>query len=162
VPFSYGLQAVRVGYLSLFRRIAAVFIIESQLPELPIDSVENDTSHVVNGDYIYPYHMTDDLVASYRFRIAGAVNIYKQILLQFVYQITIILPFHFLGVKILGFELTSANDTIVQTVVFNMFVFAQIFNSVNPLQLDCILSNWYFMAVTIIGELRLSPCALPS
>jgi Ca2+-transporting ATPase len=43
------------------------------------------------------------------------VNMYKQILLQSVYQITVILPFHFLGVKILGFELTSANDTIVQT-----------------------------------------------
>jgi Ca2+-transporting ATPase len=49
---------------------------------------------------------------------------YKQILLQSIYQITIILPFHFLSVKILGFELMSANDTIVQTVVFNTFVFA--------------------------------------
>jgi len=38
------------------------------------------------------------------------VNMYKQILLQSVYQITIILPFHFLGVKILGFELTSFAD----------------------------------------------------
>ena len=41
------------------------------------------------------------------------VNMYKQILLQSVYQITITLPFHFLGVKILCFELMSANDTIV-------------------------------------------------
>jgi hypothetical protein len=44
---------------------------ESLLPELPIDSMENDTSHVVNGDYIYPYNMMDDLVASYRSHIAG-------------------------------------------------------------------------------------------
>jgi len=50
------------------------------------------------------------------------VNMYKQILLQSVYQIKIILLFHFLSVKILGFELTSANDTIVRTVVFNMYI----------------------------------------
>jgi len=56
-----------------------------------------------------------------------------------------ILLFHFLSVKILGFELMSANDTMV----FNTFVFAQIFNSVNSRQLDCklnifegIFSNW--------------------
>jgi len=60
-----------------------------------------------------------------------------------------ILLFLFLSVKILGFELTSANDTIIQTVVFNTFVFAQIFKSVNSRQLDHklnifegILSNW--------------------
>lgn len=32
---------------------------ESPLPEPPIDSMENDTSHVVGDDY-YPYIMTDD------------------------------------------------------------------------------------------------------
>jgi Ca2+-transporting ATPase len=90
------------------------------------------------------------------------VPVVPEILLQSVYQITIILPFHFLGVKILGFELTSANDTIVQTVVFNTFVFAQIFNSVSSLRLDRILNNWYFMVITIIGELSLSPFELPS
>lgn len=36
---------------------------ESPLPEPPIDSMENDTSHVVSDDY-YPYIMTDDLVAA--------------------------------------------------------------------------------------------------
>ncbi|KAG2054892.1 hypothetical protein BDR06DRAFT_363710 [Suillus hirtellus] len=36
---------------------------ESPLPEPPIDSMENDTSHVVGDDY-YPYIMTDDLVAT--------------------------------------------------------------------------------------------------
>ena len=97
------------------------------------------------------------------------VNMYKQILLQSGYQITIILPFHFLGIKILGFELTSANDTIVQTVVFNTFVFAQIFNLVNSRRLDRklnifkdILNNRYFMVINIIGELSLSPLELSS
>ena len=92
----------------------------------------------------------------------STVNMYKQILLQSVYQITTILPFHFLGVKILGFELMSANDTIVQTVVFNTFIFAQIFNLVNSLRLDHILSNRHFMVITIISELSLSPFELPS
>ncbi|KAG1801010.1 cation transporting ATPase [Suillus plorans] len=59
------------------------------------------------------------------------VNMYKQILLQSVYQITVILLFHFHGTQILGFTETSGNDIIVQTLVFNAFVFAQIFNSVN-------------------------------
>jgi magnesium-transporting ATPase (P-type) len=81
----------------------------------------------------------------------------------------IILLFHFLGVQILGFEPTSANDTIVRTVVFNTFVFAQIFNLVNSRRLDRklnifkdILNNWYFMVITIIGELSLSPLELSS
>jgi len=55
------------------------------------------------------------------------------------------------------------------TVVFNKFVFAQIFNLVNSRRIDrklnifkCILNNWYFMVITIIGELILSPFELPS
>ena len=63
---------------------------ESPLPELPIDSMENDTSHVVNGDDYYPYNMTDDLAAAgypyphapRAFALAGYVaenpEVYKQ------------------------------------------------------------------------------------
>ena len=87
------------------------------------------------------------------------VDMYKQILLQSVYQITIILLFHFLGVKILDFEQTSENTAIVQTLVFNAFVFAQIFNSVNSRRLDRklnifegMINNWYFIVITLIGE----------
>ncbi|KAG2361782.1 hypothetical protein BDR07DRAFT_1485475 [Suillus spraguei] len=85
------------------------------------------------------------------------VDMYKQIMLQSVYQIIIILLFHFLGIKILGLAETSGNDTIVQTLVFNAFVFAQIFNSVNSRRLDKKLNifegmsnNWYFMVITLI------------
>ncbi|KAG2147638.1 hypothetical protein DEU56DRAFT_730809 [Suillus clintonianus] len=85
------------------------------------------------------------------------VDMYKQILLQSVYQITVILLFHFLGVQILGLANTSGNATIVQTLVFNAFVFAQIFNSVNSRRLDRklnifegMLNNWYFMVITLI------------
>ncbi|KAG2036848.1 hypothetical protein BDR03DRAFT_1052346 [Suillus americanus] len=86
-----------------------------------------------------------------------SVDMYKQILLQSVYQITVILLFHFLGIKILGLEETSGNDTIVQTLVFNAFVFAQISNSVNSRRLDRklnifegMLNNWYFIVITLI------------
>ncbi|KAG1781576.1 Ca-transporting ATPase [Suillus placidus] len=85
------------------------------------------------------------------------VDMYKQILLQSVYQITVILLFHFLGIQILGLANTSGNNTIVQTLVFNVFVFAQISNSVNSRRLDRklnifegMLNNWYFMVITLI------------
>ncbi|KAI6009320.1 Ca-transporting ATPase [Pisolithus marmoratus] len=86
-----------------------------------------------------------------------SVDMYKQILLQSTYQIIVVLIFHFLGLKILGFEDTDANDSIVQTLVFNTFVFAQIFNSVNSRRLDKRLNvfeglflNHYFIIVTLI------------
>ncbi|KAG1863477.1 uncharacterized protein F5891DRAFT_933578, partial [Suillus fuscotomentosus] len=81
----------------------------------------------------------------------------KQILIRSVYRITVILLFHFLGITILGYADTSGNATIVQTLVFNAFVFAQIFNLVNSRRLDRklnifegMLNNWYFMAITLI------------
>jgi Ca2+-transporting ATPase len=92
------------------------------------------------------------------------VNMTKQILGQAIYQIAIILIFHFLGLQILGFHQTDDaalqkhHDGIVRTLVFNAFVFAQIFNSFNCRRLDQKLNifegvtkNWYFMAVTTIG-----------
>lgn len=87
------------------------------------------------------------------------VNMYKQICLQSTYQIAITLAFHFFGLQILGLEDTSTNDTIVQTVVFNIFVFSQISNSFNSRRLDRklnifdgMLNNGYFIAVSLIGN----------
>ena len=92
------------------------------------------------------------------------VNMMKQILGQAYYQIFIILIFHFLGSVILGFHHTDDStlqrhhDGIVRTLVFNAFVFAQIFNSFNCRRLDKKLNvfegiseNWYFMSITAIG-----------
>jgi Ca2+-transporting ATPase len=92
------------------------------------------------------------------------VNMIKQILGQAVYQITTILVFHFLGSQILGFlhtddaTLQRHHDGIVRTLIFNTFVFAQIFNSFNCRRLDRKLNvfegttkNWYFMVLTTIG-----------
>ncbi|KAF8071684.1 calcium-transporting ATPase [Lyophyllum atratum] len=92
-----------------------------------------------------------------------SVDMYKQILFQSIYQIIVILIFHFLGLQILGLTLVGDHKTdrntnlIVQTLVFNAFVFAQIFNSVNCRRLDKklnifegILKNRYFLAITAI------------
>ncbi|KAF5371839.1 hypothetical protein D9615_009535 [Tricholomella constricta] len=92
-----------------------------------------------------------------------STNMYKQILIQSIYQVTVILIFHFLGLQILGLELTGVRledkhtNLIVQTLVFNAFVFAQIFNSVNCRRLDQklnifegILKNRYFLTITAI------------
>ncbi|KAJ7935352.1 hypothetical protein B0H13DRAFT_2227205 [Mycena leptocephala] len=86
-----------------------------------------------------------------------SVEMYKQILFQSTYQIVIMLVFHFAGLQILGLESSKKNDLIVQTLVFNTFVFAQIFNSVNCRRLDRklnifegIIRNWYFIIITLI------------
>ena len=102
------------------------------------------------------------------------VNMIKQILGQAIYQIIIILIFHFLGSQILGYHhtddstLQKHNNGIVQTLVFNAFVFAQIFNSFNCRRLDRKLNvfegvskNWYFIVITAIGSsLRLRLCSV--
>jgi Ca2+-transporting ATPase len=87
------------------------------------------------------------------------VEMYKMILLQSVYQIAIILVFYFKGLDILGLEHTDKNEVVVKTLIFNAFVFAQIFNSVNCRRLDSklnifegILKNRYFMVITLIGK----------
>ncbi|KAI0671871.1 calcium-translocating P-type ATPase [Trametes maxima] len=92
-----------------------------------------------------------------------SVDMYKQIIGQSTYQTIITLIFHFLGSKILGHHHSDDsatqkhNDAIVQTLVFNIFVFAQIFNSVNSRRLDNrlnifagITKNYYFMCITLI------------
>ncbi|KAI0046577.1 calcium-translocating P-type ATPase [Auriscalpium vulgare] len=91
------------------------------------------------------------------------VNMIKQILGQSTYQTIIVLIFHFLGKTILGYPHNGDTrhdehqDRLVQTLVFNAFVFAQIFNSVNSRRLDRkfnifegVLQNWYFIVITLI------------
>ena len=55
----------------------------------------------------------------------------------------------------------------VQTLVFNVFVFAQIWNSFNSWRLDTklnvfegVMKNWYFIAITAIGSSLLPEAAL--
>ncbi|KAF8267736.1 hypothetical protein EI94DRAFT_1801308 [Lactarius quietus] len=88
------------------------------------------------------------------------IDMTKQILGQAVYQVVVILAFHFLGFHHIDSDdstLQRHHDDIVQTLVFNVFVFAQIFNSFNCRRLDRklnvfegITKNWYFMTITTI------------
>ncbi|KAG6919209.1 hypothetical protein DXG01_008507 [Tephrocybe rancida] len=91
------------------------------------------------------------------------IDMYKQILLLATYQVATILVFHFLGLRILGLELTGDGlkdkhtRLTVQTLVFNVFVFTQIFNLVNCRRLDKklnvfegILVNRYFLAIILL------------
>jgi Ca2+-transporting ATPase len=93
------------------------------------------------------------------------VDMLKQILGQSIYQIVVVLIFHFLGSRILGLQhsddstVQKHNDAVVRTLVFNAYVFAQITNSVNCRRLDTklnvfegMLKNWYFLAITFIGS----------
>ena len=91
-----------------------------------------------------------------------SVEMYKQILFQSTYQIAITLIFHFLGSMILP----SACPDVIQTLVFNTFVFAQIFNSINCRRLDNhlnifegVMANPYFIGITLTG---MWPFILPS
>ncbi|KAF8623703.1 hypothetical protein AX17_007401 [Amanita inopinata Kibby_2008] len=86
-----------------------------------------------------------------------SVDMYKMILFQSIYQVTVTLVFHFLGLKILGFDNSKYSQDVVRTLVFNAFVFAQIFNSVNCRRLDRKLNvlegiskNFYFITITLI------------
>ena len=93
------------------------------------------------------------------------VDMIKQIIGQSTYLNTVIIIFHFLGSQILGFHsggdstLQKHQATVVQTLVFNAFVFAQIWNSFNSRRLDRklnvfegVTTNWYFIAITSIGS----------
>jgi Ca2+-transporting ATPase len=53
----------------------------------------------------------------------------KQIIRQRIYQCVVILVFHFLGARILGF--TDTNDKRITTLVFNVVIFVQIFHELN-------------------------------
>ncbi|KAF8591205.1 calcium-translocating P-type ATPase [Ramaria rubella] len=92
-----------------------------------------------------------------------SVPMRKQILGQSVYQTAVILIFHFAGNAIFGYHaetdqsLQLQHDNILKTLVFNIFVFAQIFNSINCRSIDNkrnvfegITRNWYFMTITLI------------
>ena len=91
------------------------------------------------------------------------VDMCKMIFMQSIYQIIIILVFHFARNTIFGYHsLTqfqqNKKETELGTLIFNPFVFMQRFNSINCRQLDNklnifegIFSNKYFVAITLTG-----------
>jgi Ca2+-transporting ATPase len=83
----------------------------------------------------------------------------KMIIGQAIYQTIVVLVFHFVGPIIYGL---GDNDTKghneLKATVFNIFVFCQIFNSINCRRIDNkynifegMSKNWYFMAITTLG-----------
>ncbi|CAA7263095.1 unnamed protein product [Cyclocybe aegerita] len=81
----------------------------------------------------------------------------KMILAQVVYQAVILFPIHFYGRKVLDLPPTEEGTRTINTLVFNTFVFCQIFNTFNCRSLDKRLNvfeglaqNMYFMAIIFL------------
>lgn len=85
------------------------------------------------------------------------VEMFKMILVQAAYQIAVCLILHFVGLEILGLPHTPSNEADLRTLVFNCFVFCQIFNQLNCRRLDRkfnvlegFFRNYYFMGIFAI------------
>lgn len=85
------------------------------------------------------------------------VEMLKMILAQAVYQIIVCLVLHFVGLDILHQASSPASNAELSTLVFNSFVFCQIFNQLNCRRLDRRFNvlegfskNWYFMIIFLI------------
>jgi P-type Ca2+ transporter type 2C len=79
----------------------------------------------------------------------------KMIFFQSMYQTFVVLLLHFGGPNFFGL---SQDDTELSTLVFNTFVWCQIFNSINCRTIDGtknvfdgLLNNWWFIVITLLG-----------
>ncbi|KDN36654.1 hypothetical protein RSAG8_10696, partial [Rhizoctonia solani AG-8 WAC10335] len=86
-----------------------------------------------------------------------SVDMGKMIIGQLIYQTFIILLFHFGGAGFWGYH-TDREHAELSTMVFNTFVFCQIFNSINCRSLNSdknifrgLTKNWYFIGITLLG-----------
>lgn len=91
-----------------------------------------------------------------------SIDMWKMIIVQSIYQITVALVLHFAGNSILGYNATDEyqriqNEDRLKTLVFNQFVFCQIFNSINARRLDRglnifrgLFKNYWFMIIFLI------------
>ncbi|KAK4149094.1 hypothetical protein C8A00DRAFT_47224 [Chaetomidium leptoderma] len=82
----------------------------------------------------------------------------KMIIGQAICQLVITLVLNFAGASLLGYDVTNANqEERLRTLVFNTFVWLQIFNELNNRRLDNrynifegITRNWFFIIINII------------
>lgn len=81
----------------------------------------------------------------------------KQILGQAIFQIVVCFVLHWAGLRILGLESNPTTDAELSALVFNVFVFCQIFNQINCRRLDRHLNcfegfwrNYWFMGIFLI------------
>ncbi|KAH8699198.1 putative calcium p-type ATPase NCA-3 [Talaromyces proteolyticus] len=89
------------------------------------------------------------------------LTMWKMIVVQSIYQLSVTLALNFSGNRILGY--TGTKQESLETVVFNTFVWMQFFNQYNNRRLDNKLNvfegihnNWYFLGInliTIVGQL---------
>ncbi|KAL8792570.1 MAG: hypothetical protein Q9195_004792 [Heterodermia aff. obscurata] len=87
-------------------------------------------------------------------------NMWKMILGQAVYQLAVTFTLYFAGAKILHYDLDANNGllrTELNTIVFNTFVWMQIFNEFNNRRLDNkfnifegVLKNYFFIGINAI------------
>lgn len=85
-----------------------------------------------------------------------SVNMWKMIIGQAIYQLVVTLVLYFAGPSIFRYEGQDEMDQL-QTMVFNTFVWMQIFNSLNNRRLDNkfnifegIQRNWFFVGIFLI------------
>ncbi|WOH00063.1 hypothetical protein DCAR_0519419 [Daucus carota subsp. sativus] len=73
---------------------------------------------------------------------------------QSIYQMSVLFVFNFAGKQILGIHGSDATD-IINTFIFNTFVFCQVFNEINSRDIEKInifrgmFSNWIFIGVMV-------------
>ncbi|PVH77374.1 calcium-translocating P-type ATPase [Cadophora sp. DSE1049] len=84
------------------------------------------------------------------------LNMWKMIIGQAIFQIVVTFILNFGGKKILGYE-TEKEDKQLRTLIFNTFVWMQIFNQYNNRRLDNkfnifegIQHNWFFCIINVI------------
>ena len=85
------------------------------------------------------------------------INMWKMIFGQAIYQLVVTFVLYFAGMSILGYENTKPKRLELDTVVFNTFVWMQIFNELNNRRLDNkfnifegIHKNFWFMGINCI------------
>ncbi|CAG8446397.1 7259_t:CDS:2 [Acaulospora morrowiae] len=85
-----------------------------------------------------------------------SLDMWKMIIGQSIFQLTIVLVFLYGGNDILGYE-TDAEKSGLNTLIFNIFVFLQIFNEINCRRLDNrlnilkgITANTFFLIIFLI------------
>jgi len=84
------------------------------------------------------------------------VNMWKMIIGQAIYQLTVTFVLYFAGASILSYQSEREKEQ-VPTLVFNTFVWMQIFNEFNNRRLDNgfnifegVFRNWFFIGINII------------
>ncbi|XP_031256557.1 calcium-transporting ATPase 4, plasma membrane-type-like [Pistacia vera] len=80
---------------------------------------------------------------------------WRNIIGQSIYQLIILLALYFKGTKLLGLTGSDATD-VLNTVIFNSFVFCQVFNEINSREMEKInvfrgiFSSWMFIGIIVV------------